>query len=118
MYVLIFLVVIFLVCVIWKVALDSWDSFAPELGMFLTSIAVAFMLMSLAAYRVGAHTRLAQRDSLQRTYAELRSRPLEMAAVGGKIADWNAWLASAQYWHETQWRYWWPDAVMSTQPIQ
>lgn len=118
MWVLLLLAMGFIACAAWKHFSDEWDDFLQIMGVAVSSCSLLLMVLLMAVYRADAYDHLAQRDSLQQSYIELRSRPLEMATVGKEIAEWNAWLASAKYWHGTQWRWYWPDAVMDAKAIQ
>lgn len=117
MWILAFLAVVFFSCVAWKHFSDDWDDLPQVMVMAISGVSLLLMILLMAAYRADAYDHLAQRDALQQSYTELRAHPLEMATVGKEIAEWNAWLASAKYWHGTQWRLYWPEAVMDAKPI-
>lgn len=105
-------------CLWWEESHGDASPFPLVVGVPSALVAVV-LIVSIAMARADAYDQLAQRDALQATYNELRQHPgYEMATVGKDIAEWNAWLASAQYWNKTQWDLWWPDAVMSAKPIR
>ncbi|MBS1771131.1 MAG: hypothetical protein JSS77_15890 [Acidobacteria bacterium] len=111
-------IVLAIACVLWEESHGDDSPFPLVVGV-PSALAAVVLIVSIAMARADAYDHLAQRDALQATYNELRSHPsYEMATVGRDIAEWNAWLASAQYWNKTQWDFWWPDAVMSAKPIR
>lgn len=119
---MIWILVLFLICIgsiIWGISDKYDDSLQCGLALFSGIILLGF-LITIPLYRSDVHDQLAQRNALQNTYNNLRknSNSYEMATVGKDIADWNAWLASAQYWHNTQWKWYWPAEVMTTKPIE
>lgn len=118
MWVLFFMAVVFVALAIVVFVVKPWNDEIAMFGMSLSALALFVLLLTMPVYRADVHNRLAQRDALQQSYSELRTNPLEMVTVGKEIAEWNAWLASAKYWNDTQWRWWWPDDVQQTKPIR
>lgn len=119
MIVILVAAVLFVAFMIWFLETNSWNDAPQMLGALISGIVLFIALVCIPLYRAQAYDQLAQRDALQATYNELRSHPsYEMATVGQDIAEWNAWLASAQYWHRTQWAWYWPEEVMSAKPIK
>ena len=117
MWYLLGLLALFHAFLAWKLLSNSWDDILQVMGMAACGIPAIIMLAIIPLHRADSYSNLAQRDALQSTYAELRANPLEMATVGKQIAEWNAWLASAKYWNQTQWDWYWPDEVMDAKPI-
>lgn len=91
---------------------------ALSISGFILLFLAGIMLFVIPFTRMDAQNFLIQRDALQSTYTNLRSHPLEMAAIAGKIADYNATLAQYQYWSHTEWKLWIPSDVNKTQPIR
>lgn len=120
MYVILICAVLFVIALIASKKLDYCSLWMPvSVGMTLASgIPLCGLLVGVWACRTDAYTLLAQRDALQRSYQTLRANPLEMASAGPRIAQWNAALARAKYWNKTQWDWYWPDEVETTEEIR
>lgn len=116
MWILIALVVIAVASAVWS---KITDDTLPVFLLLASIIVGVFVSVTIPIYRSDAYDHIAQRDALQATYDSARSHSdYEMVSMAGKVADYNAWLASAQYWNHTQWHWWWPDAVNHVKPIQ
>jgi hypothetical protein len=117
MWIIIVLCAVFVTCLVWAHFSDFYE--VGGLLAVITAIVLVLFSVFIPIYRADAYDHIAQRDALQATYDAARSHSdYEMVSMAGKVADYNAWLASAQYWNHTQWKWYWPDAVNHVKPIR
>jgi hypothetical protein len=115
MWIFIGLAIIFVLSLVLTCINDTAIRFATTT---LTGIAVFLLSITIPLYHAEVYYQLAKRPALQQSFDTLRTHPFGPAYAGGEIVKWNAWLASAKYWRNTQWATWWPSEIDTVQPIE
>ena len=95
---------------------DRWYDFMP----FLSGIVLSFVVFFNGIVYSNTLTQIVEFKAAKQTIESMRSSSdnLERIAAYSKIAEWNSWLASTQYWDDSIWvDSFYPDAVRELTPI-
>lgn len=120
MIILICLFLIGVLCVSAGPALyDPWDFITWSAGM-VAGITLGVALVMLPVERMNVHNTIAEFESMRTTQKQSRAAGdgLEGTAWRLEKARANRNLASLQYWNDTLFDIWIPDAVETVEPLK
>ena len=109
-----------IVGVVWRINIDHWDTFGPDIVMVLSGLFLAIAIAGIPLNKLGVRANIERFYAIADTaeYARSSGDALEGAAFRLKIAEANQWLAEAKYWRGTTFWIYWPDEIDDMEPIK
>ena len=97
-----------------------WESIGPLLLTVIGVVMLTVAIITLGTERLDVHARIRGFRAVATTIAVARESDAtwEIAAFQRTIAEKNEWLARKQYWNQTIFDLWIPDAVMGLEPLR